>query len=203
MVRKLALAVSLALGTLSVPAHALGLGELESKSALNQNFIGDIRLLSVGPEDLDAVRVQLADAEAFGRAGIERPFYLSLLRFEPTVSGTGRPVIRVTSDFPIREPFLNFLIEIDWPQRMVQPGEMQYFRAQVVAVAGEKTLVEVKVAEGPVAKTGAGKAFWAVVLAKTTAIRPPPPAPPVLPPTTVPPLASIAPFVAANVSQVM
>ena len=56
MVRKLALAVSLALGTLSVPVHALGLGDLNSKSTLNQNFSGDITLLSVAPEELDAAR---------------------------------------------------------------------------------------------------------------------------------------------------
>ena len=115
MVRKLAFAVSLALGTLSVPAHALGLGDLSSRSALNQNFQGDIALLSVEPEELDAVRVRLADAEAFSRAGVERPFYLSLLKFEPTVTAKGRTVIRVTSEFPIREPFMNFLIEVNWP----------------------------------------------------------------------------------------
>lgn len=115
MVRKLALAVSLALGTLSVPVHALGLGELSSKSTLNQNFRGDITLLSVKPEELDAVRVKLADSQAFARAGVERPFYLSLLKFEPTLSGQGESVIRVSSEFPIREPFLNFLIEVNWP----------------------------------------------------------------------------------------
>ena len=115
MVRKLALAVSFALGTLSVPVHALGLGELSSKSALNQNFEADITLLSVQPEELDGVRVKLADADAFARAGVERPFYLSLLRFEPTLSGKGKAVIRVTSEFPIREPFLNFLVEVNWP----------------------------------------------------------------------------------------
>ena len=90
MVRKLALAVSLALGTLSVPVHALGLGELSSKSALNQNFNGDISLLSVSPEELDGVRVKLADAAAFKRAGVDRPFYLSLLKFEPTLSKKGK-----------------------------------------------------------------------------------------------------------------
>ena len=115
MVRKLALAVSLALGTLSVPAHALGLGELSSKSTLNQNFRGDIALLSVQPDELDSIRVKLADSEAFERAGVERPFYLSLLKFEPTVNAAGKTVVRVTSEFPIREPFLNFLVEINWP----------------------------------------------------------------------------------------
>ena len=115
MVRKLALAVSLALGTLSVPAHALGLGELSSKSTLNQNFRGDIALLSVQPDELDSIRVKLADSAAFERAGVERPFYLSLLKFEPTVNAAGKTVVRVTSEFPIREPFLNFLVEINWP----------------------------------------------------------------------------------------
>lgn len=115
MVRKLALAVSLALGTVSVPVHALGLGELSSKSGLNQNFSGDITLLSVQAEELDSVRVKLADPDAFERAGVERPFYLSLLKFEPALTAKGATVIRVTSEFPIREPFLNFLLEVNWP----------------------------------------------------------------------------------------
>ena len=115
MVRKLALAVSLALGTVSVPVHALGLGELSSKSGLNQNFSGDITLLSVQAEELDTVRVKLADTDAFARAGVDRPFYLSLLKFEPALTAKGATVIRVTSEFPIREPFLNFLVEVNWP----------------------------------------------------------------------------------------
>jgi pilus assembly protein FimV len=115
MVRKLALAVSLALGTVTVPAHALGLGELNSKSALNQNFNGDIGLLSVDPDELDTLRVALADAAAFARAGVERPYFLSQMQFRPMLDSGGRPVIRVSSDFPIREPFLNFLVEVNWP----------------------------------------------------------------------------------------
>ena len=115
MVRKLALAVSIALGTISVPAHALGLGELDSTSALNQAFEGRIPLLSVRPDELDAIRIRLADAEAFDRAGIERPYFLTLFKFEPKTDASGKPVIAVTSGFPIREPFLNFLVEVNWP----------------------------------------------------------------------------------------
>ena len=115
MVRKLAFAVSLALANLSVPVHALGLGDLSSKSALNQNFRGEIALLSVNPDDIESVRVKLADSDAFTRAGVDRPFYLSLLQFQPSLTSTGKPVIQVTSEFPIREPFLNFLVEVNWP----------------------------------------------------------------------------------------
>lgn len=116
MVRKLALAVSFALGTATVPVYALGLGELNSKSTLNQRFEGDIRLLSVIPDDMSSVKAKLADTDAFARAGVERPFYLTLLKFEPMVTPSGKTVLKVTSEFPIREPFLNFLVEVNWPK---------------------------------------------------------------------------------------
>ena len=51
MVRSLALAVAFALGTVSVPAQALGLGDINSKSVLNQEFDANIDLLSVAPGD--------------------------------------------------------------------------------------------------------------------------------------------------------
>lgn len=116
MVRSLTFAVALALGTISVPAHALGLGDIETRSALNQPLNADIDLLSVANGEIDAVRVQLAPVEAFERAGVERPFFLTLLKFRPMRLENGEAVIRITSDFPIREPFLNFLVEVNWPR---------------------------------------------------------------------------------------
>ena len=116
MVRSLTLAVAWALGTVCVPAHALGLGDIQSRSALNQQFNADIDLLSVAAGELDAVRVRLATAEAFEGAGVDRPFFLTLLKFRPQRLDNGKTVIRVTSDFPIREPFLNFLVEVNWPR---------------------------------------------------------------------------------------
>ncbi|RMG32962.1 MAG: hypothetical protein D6720_12375 [Gammaproteobacteria bacterium] len=116
MVRGLTFAVALALGTISVPVHALGLGGIKTTSALNQNFSGLIELRSVEADELPDLRVKLADAKAFAKAGLERPFFLTLLKFRPMRLDDGRAVIRVTSDFPIREPFLDFLVEVDWPK---------------------------------------------------------------------------------------
>jgi FimV N-terminal domain len=116
MVRSLTFAVALALGTVSIPAYALGLGDIKTASALNQEFKADIALLSVAKGELDGVQVKLASADEFEKAGIERPFYLTLLKFKPERLPDGRAVIRVTSDFPIREPFLDFLVEINWPK---------------------------------------------------------------------------------------
>jgi pilus assembly protein FimV len=116
MIRKLSLAVAVATALSPLGAFALGLGEIHSKSALNQTFKAEIDLLSVGQEEVQDIRVNLASDEAFDRAGIERLFLLNSLRFQPMYSASGQPVISVTSEDPIREPFLNFLLEVNWPK---------------------------------------------------------------------------------------
>ena len=108
---------ALAFGALLLPDYGftLGLGEIEVSTALNQELNAEIELLSAAPEDVETLIVKLASREEFSRAGIERPFLLNALRFSAEIND-GVPIIRVTSDKPIREPFLNFLVEIDWPK---------------------------------------------------------------------------------------
>jgi len=119
-VRKLATAAAVSLVLASGGVRALGLGDIEMRSALNQPMNAEIRLTSVKPGELDGMIVQLASADAFNRAGIERNNALTSLRFTVDESG-GVPVIRITSNKPVVEPFLNFLLEVDWPQgRMVR-----------------------------------------------------------------------------------
>ena len=116
MVRKLAMAVSLAVGTLPLSVYALGLGEIKTTSALNEKFEAEIELLSVKKGELDTLRAGLAPAEIFAQTGVERPFLLSQLKFKPMRTRDGRAVIRVTSDTPIREPFLDFFVQVAWPK---------------------------------------------------------------------------------------
>ena len=115
MVRKLSLAVAMVLGVVPFGAQALGLGDIRTKSALNQRFDADILLYSVGEAEIADIKVRLAPPELFLEAGIERPHFLSRLKFEPVLLPDGSSVIRVTSPDPVREPFLDFLIEVDWP----------------------------------------------------------------------------------------
>lgn len=121
MVRKLALAVSLAVGSLPLSVYGLGLGEIESRSVLNENFSADIALLSVAEGELGSIKVRLGSTEAFARAGVERMFMLSSMRFDPVRLDNGKAVIRVTTSEPVREPFLDFLVEVNWPKgRMIK-----------------------------------------------------------------------------------
>ena len=116
MIRKLALAVSIAVGTLPLSVYGLGLGGITTESSLNETFSGQIELLSVPRGELDGILVELASPEIFSKAGVERVFALSGLRFEPVRLANGKAAIKVTSRAPINEPFLDFLIEVNWPK---------------------------------------------------------------------------------------
>jgi pilus assembly protein FimV len=92
----------------------LGLGEIEVNSALNQTLNADIELLSASIEDTENLIIKLASRKEFLRAGLDRPYLLNDLRFKAEEIN-GVPYIKVSSSGPIREPYLNFLLEIDWP----------------------------------------------------------------------------------------
>ncbi len=96
--------------------NALGVGEIKLHSALNQKFLAEIPLLVSSSEDVSQVKVRLASPAAFVKAGLERPYYLASLRFKPVRKADGSVVIQVTSPNVIREPFLDFLLEVNWPQ---------------------------------------------------------------------------------------
>jgi len=95
-------------------AAALGLGSIELHSGLNQPFDARINLVSPTAGEIQSLKVQLADNDAFQRAGIDRPFVLSRLKFEVVTNDSGPDYIHITTREPVREPFLDFLVEADW-----------------------------------------------------------------------------------------
>jgi len=109
---KFVIAFTLVGTVLSSAAHALGLGAIEAKSHLNQPLEARIPLLSTDAGEVDSLVVTLASAQAFERAGLSRSFALTKLKFQ-VVKGD-KPFILVTTTQPVKEPFLNFLIEASW-----------------------------------------------------------------------------------------
>ncbi|NIM27830.1 MAG: LysM peptidoglycan-binding domain-containing protein, partial [Gammaproteobacteria bacterium] len=97
-------------------AWALGLGNIEVSSTLNEPLRARIGLSALQSGDLDSMQVQLAGADQFKRAGIQRPFQLSRLRFKTVDDGADGGYIDVTTQDPVVEPFLNFLVEVTWPR---------------------------------------------------------------------------------------
>ncbi|VXC68323.1 FimV/HubP family polar landmark protein [Pseudomonas sp. 9Ag] len=114
-VRNLVLAIAAATALTSEMAYALGLGEVTLKSALNQPLVAEIELLDAKTLAPGEVIPVLASAEDFNRAGVDRQYFLTDLTFTPVLRPDGKSVIRVSSTKPVREPYLNFLIEVLWP----------------------------------------------------------------------------------------
>lgn len=97
-------------------ANALGLGEITLNSSLSQPFDAEIELLQVRDLSLQEILPALASREDFEKAGVDRSFFLSSFRFRVVFKDDGSAVIKVTSNKPVREPFLNFLVEVHWPE---------------------------------------------------------------------------------------
>jgi pilus assembly protein FimV len=117
MLRKRPVAVAVVLTALLTPvAFGLGLGTLKTKSALNEPFEAQIPVVSASVQDFDSLKAKLADEAQFDRAGVPREAVLLNLRFEVVSSEAGADYIRVTTKDPVREPFLNFLLELNWAQ---------------------------------------------------------------------------------------
>lgn len=96
-------------------AAALGLGGLTLKSYLNEPLSAEVKLLEIGNLDPTQIKVRLATREDFARAGVERAYFLTSLKFEVVDDGAGGAKLLVTSSDPVREPYLDFIVEARWP----------------------------------------------------------------------------------------
>lgn len=114
---RLRMALGMLLALLAMPAFALGLGQIQVKSRSGQPLLAEIPIISSDPAELHGLQARLASPETFSRVGLEPPAgIVSDLQFNPALDQQGRPVIRVTTARPVEQPFLKFLVEVDWGQ---------------------------------------------------------------------------------------
>jgi pilus assembly protein FimV len=115
MIGKLRVLISAILLT-PAAAWGLGLGEIRLNSALNQPLSAEIDLVAATPEELAALDAHLASPEVFARYGLDRPAFLGSLDFTVGRGQDGRAVLLVRSRDAISEPFVSFLIDVNWPR---------------------------------------------------------------------------------------
>lgn len=115
MYRKSAIAAALFFITASSNLHALGLGEINMESALNQPMNAAIDLTSASDADLSNVTVTLASQADHQRIGLSRSRILNDFDFSVEKDTRGNAVVRITSNGAVHEPFLEFLLELTWP----------------------------------------------------------------------------------------
>lgn len=114
--RKLAISMAVAGSLFVQSAWGLGLGEIQSKAQLNQPLKAQIRLLSSKNFDVSNLKARIASHEVYRKYGVTKEPFHNTFNFEVETLADGTKVINVTSKTPIREPFVNFLVELNWPQ---------------------------------------------------------------------------------------
>jgi pilus assembly protein FimV len=93
-------------------AQAAGLGKLTVLSALGQPLRAEIELNSVTPEEAGSLVAKLASPDAFRQVNIDFNPALLSLRFAIEQRGS-RQIIKVSSQQPINDPFVDMLLELN------------------------------------------------------------------------------------------
>ncbi len=114
--KKLAPFIAVLAFAVPLSVNALGLGPITMRSALNQPLLAEIDVHSVQPGDLDKLAIRLAEPEDFARVNVERGSLLTQFKFSIAFRSDGSPYVKLTTDKPITEPYLDFLIEAKWPR---------------------------------------------------------------------------------------
>lgn len=111
-IKQISLAVCLAF----IPFYgfAAGLGKLNVSSGLGEPLRAEVMLLSVTPEELSTMVASIASEEAYAVQGISRLGIHSNIKVDLAKNADGAPVLRLFTNQPISDPYLDMLIQVDW-----------------------------------------------------------------------------------------
>jgi pilus assembly protein FimV len=93
---------------------SLGLGEITLQSYYNEPLSAEFKILQANNLSQNEISVSLASREYFVQAGIDRDFFLTSLQFDIIFDDPSHAYVKVTTREPVKEPYLNFLVEIQW-----------------------------------------------------------------------------------------
>jgi pilus assembly protein FimV len=75
----------------------------------------EISLHEVGDLTAEEILVNLASQAEFDAAGVDRAYFLNRMDFAVELQAGDKALLHITTDQPVREPYLNFLVEFLWP----------------------------------------------------------------------------------------
>ena len=143
----LALAVAAGMSLAGASVHAAGLGKLTVLSGLGQPLRAEVTL-SATPEELSGMTARLAPADVFSQAGVEYSSVLNDLSFNVEKRKGGKAVLKISSGRPVNDPFLDFLVELNWPTgRLVREYTFLLDPPEFSPAAKARSTVDARVVE--------------------------------------------------------
>jgi len=110
----LAAAAALSAGLYTTDASALALGRVTVQSALGEPLRAEIDLPQITPAESESLRATLASPEVFRAQGFEYTPTLNGVRVALQRRADGSMVLRLNSDRPINDPFVDLVIDASW-----------------------------------------------------------------------------------------
>lgn len=95
-------------------AFALALGRVTVQSALGEPLRAEIDVPELNADEAATLRTTVASPEAFKAAGLEYNAALSGAQLSLQRRSDGRAFIRLVSDRPVSEPFVDLILEASW-----------------------------------------------------------------------------------------
>ena len=95
-------------------ASALALGRITVQSALGEPLRAEIDLPQITPAEADTLRATAAAPEVFRAQGMEYTQAMNNLQIQLQRRPDGTAVLRLTSDRPVNEPFLDLVLDANW-----------------------------------------------------------------------------------------
>ena len=110
----LASAMALIGSMASLEAHALALGRISVQSALGEPLRAEIDIAEITPEEAASFKAGVASVDAFKAAGLEFTQLLTGLEVNLQRRADGRAFLRLTSNRPVTEPFVDLILQANW-----------------------------------------------------------------------------------------
>lgn len=145
--RAAALAVASCMSLAPWFAEAAGLGKLTVLSALGQPLRAELDI-GATKDEVAGMTARLAPQDAFKQAGVDFATVLLDLRFSVEKRANGQSVVKVSSAKPINEPFLDFLVELNWPAgRLVREYTFLLDPPEITAGQASRPVADARIVE--------------------------------------------------------
>ena len=95
-------------------AYALALGRITVQSALGEPLRAEIDLPQITPAEADTLRATTASPEVFRAQGMEFNPAVNDLRVQLQRRPDGTAVLRLSSDRPVNDPFVDLVLDATW-----------------------------------------------------------------------------------------